>query len=157
MKKKASITYDEHSVYRLYYLHFGTIGKGYGYNIKELLNWPYSPFTIPAKMSPKEAFIVLSYLIAKIESDCNLHECSPKAITILNSNLKKFHYKLLDGYDGCPVNLYTISGNMKRFKKSEFYSTYFEWFTPDVEFETVKSIYEKYGYAFDKKAAIFNY
>lgn len=156
MKKKNQILCTESSVYRLHYLHFGTIGKGYGYNIKELLNWPYSAFTIPSKMTHQEAFLILSYLIQKIEDDCNLHECSPKAISILSNILTKFHFKLLHNYTGNVICLYTISGNMRRFKKSEFYPTYFEWFTPDVQLETVKSIYNKYGYSFDEKAIVFN-
>lgn len=44
---KKQIIYDEQTIFRFHYLHFGTIGKGYGMNIKELHDWKYTPFIIP--------------------------------------------------------------------------------------------------------------
>ncbi len=142
------IAYNDDSIFRFHFLGFNTIGKNYGLDIKELVDWPYAPFMLPQKMSSQNAFLILSYLIKKIEDDLNLEECSQKAITILNDNLEKFHFKPVYNFSGNVIDLFTISGNMNRFKKSEYYTKYFEWFTENIDYETVKNIYANYGYNF---------
>lgn len=146
--KGNNVEYNERSIFRLRFINFGKIGGLYGYNLKELIDWPYNAFNIPEKMNVEEAFIVLSYLVKKIEEDLKLEECSQLAVTVLNKNLEKFHFKKLPEYDGEIVDLYTVTGNMKRFKKSEYTNKYFEWFTEGVAAEEVKNIYFKYGYTF---------
>lgn len=148
--KKTNIDYNEQSVFRLHLVHFGTIGKGYGYNIKELMDWPYTAFILPDKMTVEEAFKILSYLTQKIESDLKLPECSHMAVTALNKNLSQFHFKTLPDYKNTTVDLFTITGDMKRFKKSEYANVYFDWFTENVSFEEAKTIYHKYGYTFNE-------
>ena len=144
------ITYNDNSIFRFHFLNFNTIGKNYGLAIKELVNWSYTPFMLPQKMCYQDAFLILSYLIKKIENDLNLEECSQKALSILNDNLEKFHFKPISDFSGNVVDLFTITGNMNRFKKSEYYTKYFEWFTENVSYGTVKDIYEDYGYDFEE-------
>ena len=146
-KEKLKVSYDETSVFRLRLLHFGTIG--YGYNIKEIVDWPHSPFLLPENMSVQEGFLILSYLVRKIEQDLRLPKCAPRAVTILNENLTKYHFRISSNYNNI-VDLITATGDMKRFKRSEYYTTYFDWFTEGVTFERVKAIYEKYAYDFEE-------
>lgn len=148
--KKRNVSYDDKSIFRLRILHFGTAGKGYGYNIKHLMDWPWDTFMLPEKMSAKEGFLILSYLIRKIEQDLKLEECSPRAVKILNENLAKYHFRYYPVLNHTIVDLITVDGDMKRFKKSEYYARYFNWFTDDVSFEQAKAIYDKYGYEFEE-------
>lgn len=152
--KRNDIKYNDQSMFRLRVVHFGTIGKDYGINLKELIDWPYDAFMIPEKMNTKEAFYVLSYLIQKIEQDLKLEECSHQAVTILNKILEDFYFRKVPECKEKIVDLYTITGDMRRFNKSEYNSKYFEWFTDEVDLEKVKGIYDKYGYTF--KELIFS-
>lgn len=140
-----TVLYHEQSVFRLRALHFGTIIN----NIKEIVDWPHIPFLLPEKMSVEEGFLILSYLVRKIEQDLRLPKCSPRAIMILNAKLKKYHFRMSSNYNDI-VDLITVTGDKKRFKSSEYYSVYFDWFTEDVTFQKAKEIYEKYGYDFEE-------
>lgn len=143
--KKSNVKYHETSVFRLRLLHFGTIIDG----IKEIVDWPHTPFLLPEKMSVEEGFLILSYLIRKIEKDLRMPKCAPRAVTILNANLTKYHFRISSNYNDT-VDLITATGDMKRFKKSEYYAIYFDWFTEDVTFERAKEIFNKYGYDFEE-------
>ena len=41
------------------------------------------------------------------------------------------------------IDLFTITGRQLLFKNSKYYSKYFEWYTPNVTFEEIYSIYKK--------------
>lgn len=45
-------------------------------------------------------------------------------------------------------DLFTITGRILLFKKSKYYSRYFEWYTENVSFQEVQNIYHKCGIEF---------
>ena len=43
------------------------------------------------------------------------------------------------------MDLYTVGGDFRQFKKSNLYSKYFNWFTENVSIEEVQAIYDRLG------------
>ena len=143
--------YDK-KIYRLRYINYHNIGKSYGMDMKGLFDWSGKPFFLPNEMSSEDAFKVLSYLTDFIEKSSDIEECSLKSVKTLSNiliELDRFGFTS----PASPVNeknvidLFTVSG-FNRFKKSEYYDKYFEWYTPNVTKEEVEKIYLKRGLEF---------
>ncbi len=141
------------NIYRLYFLDYYRIG--YGYESKErnvgITDWPFEPFMLPENMMKEDAFKVLSYLTDYLEKNYNLEECSFQSVKLLNDflNIPRFGFKKVnEDNDEKIINLYTVVGRIGLFKKSKYYSSYFEWYQENVSLDEVKEIYQKIGLDF---------
>ena len=137
------------NIYRLHYINYHRFGENYQEQDKiGLVDWPFEPFVLPENMTREDAFKVLSYLTDFIERDFNLEECSFQSVSLLNNALDlgrlgfKKYTKPINN-DNEVVDLFTVSGRVLLFKKSDYYSKYFNWYTEGVTFDEVKDIYEK--------------
>lgn len=134
------------NVFKLHYVNYHRIGykKSLG-----VIDWFFDPFMIPEGMTKEEAFKVLSYLTDFIEANTELEECSLGSVRALNDaiNLPRFGFRRLKNKVEA-ISLYTVAGRLNEFKKSKFYDTYFEWYTPNVTREEVVAIYDRIGKEF---------
>ena len=121
------------------------------YNSKtniEVVDCPYKPFKLPGGMTKEDAFKVLSYLTDYIEKDNNIAPASFKSVRILDDvlNIERLGFERIDtnlSSDSSDViNLFTISGRIRLFKKHNLYSKYFEWYKEGVTKEDVVQIYK---------------
>lgn len=145
------------NIYRLHYVNFHRIGEDFrfpGLNNIVVIDWPCEPFMLPNCMTREEGFKVLSYLTDSIEKRKKIEPCSLKSVIILDGILdfESFGFTRINTQlptDSADViNLFTVSGRILLFKKSELYSKYFEWYTKDVTLEEVENIYNKYNMEF---------
>ena len=139
------------NIYRLRYMNYhrtGTFNMSHENNI-EVVDCPLDLFMLPDNMSRNDAFKILSYLKDYIERDLNLEKCLSKSILELNNflNIKKLGFKKVNrnniSDENDIIDLFTITGRQLLFKNSKYYSKYFEWYTPNVTFEEIYSIYKK--------------
>lgn len=140
---------DDKDLYRLYFMEFNRIGLPYNSKTNiEVVDWPYKPFKLPSGMTKEDAFKVLSYLTDYIEKDNNIAPASFKSVRILDGvlNIERLGFKRIDtnlSSDSSDViNLFTISGRIRLFKKHNLYSKYFEWYKEGVTKEDVVQIYK---------------
>ena len=152
------------NIYRLYFINYHRIGEHYGMptpNNIGLINWPFNPFMLPDGMEREDAFKVLSYLTDFIEKEADLESCSFRSVEALDKviDLERLGFKRLDikldDYSLDVINLFTISGRVLLFKKSQHYDRYFEWYSEGVTFDDVKSIYNKCGIEFYDLVPVF--
>lgn len=145
------------NIYRLYYVNFHRIGEDFrfpGLNNIGVIDWPCKPFMLPNGMTREEGFKVLSYLTDSIEKRKKIEPCSLESVRILDGvlDLERFGFTRINTQlptDSADViNLFTVSGRILLFKKSELYSKYFEWYTKGVTLEEVENIYNKYNMEF---------
>lgn len=145
------------NIYRLYYVNFHRIGEDFrfpGLNNIGVIDWPCKPFMLPNGMTREEGFKVLSYLTDFIEKRKEIEPCSLESVRILDGvlDLERFGFTRINTQlptDSADViNLFTVSGRILLFKKSELYSKYFEWYTKGVTLEEVENIYNKYNMEF---------
>lgn len=141
------------TIYRLYYINYHRMRNQNDNNVG-VVDWPFSPFTLPDGMSRQDAFKVLSYLTDYIEQKFNLEPCSHKSVSALDNalNLERLGFKKLnislDNDSTDVIDLFTVSGRVQLFKKSNHYQKYFEWYIDGVTLEEVKNIYNKCGIEF---------
>lgn len=140
---------DDKDLYRLYFMEFNRIGLPYKSKTNiEVVDWPYKPFKLPSGMTKEDAFKVLSYLTDYIEKDNNIAPASFKSVRILDDvlNIERLGFKRVDtnlSSDSSDViNLFTISGRIRLFKKHKLYNKYFEWYKEGVTKEDVVEIYK---------------
>ena len=140
---------DDKDLYRLYFMEFNRIGLPYNSKTNiEVVDCPYKPFKLPGGMTKEDAFKVLSYLTDYIEKDNNIAPASFKSVRILDGvlNIERLGFKKIDtnlSSDSSDViNLFTISGRIRLFKKHNLYSKYFEWYKEGVTKEDVVQIYK---------------
>lgn len=140
---------DDKDLYRLYFMEFNRIGLPYKSKTNiEVVDWPYKPFKLPSGMTKEDAFKVLSYLTDYIEKDNNIAPASFKSVRILDDvlNIERLGFKRIDtnlSRDSSDViNLFTISGRIRLFKKHKLYNKYFEWYKEGVTKEDVVEIYK---------------
>lgn len=141
---------DDKDLYRLYFMEFNRIGLPYNSKANiEVVDWPYKPFKLPSGMTKEDAFKVLSYLTDYIEKDNNIAPASFKSVRILDDvlNIERLGFKRIDANlssdSSDVINLFTISGRIRLFKKHNLYSKYFEWYKEGVTKEDVVQIYKK--------------
>lgn len=150
---------------RLFYVAMGTfhdgtkIGQTYGIS---------SPYCLPHNMPYEDAFKVVSYLSEKIEREYNLEPGCEESVARVSHLLcdygfskvesyEKGHFHITGEYDpfrrtpvALPIankingviDLFTVCGNQKLFKKSELGKRYVNWFTPNVSQEKIERIYK---------------
>lgn len=75
----------------------------------------------------------------------NLEPGSHKSVSVLNKvlDLERLGFKRLSGdiKDDDIIDLFTVSGRLLLFKKSNHYQKYFEWYTEGITLDEVKTIY----------------
>lgn len=142
------------NVYRLHYINYHRIAETSGrlFNMGVIDDY-CNPFLLPSGMSREDAFKVLSYLTDYIEDYFNLEPCSWSSVSLLDKaiDLKRLGFTRINmkvDEDSDVIDLFTIDGRVLLFKFSKYYLKYFEWYTPGVTFEEVKSIYAGIGIEF---------
>lgn len=128
-----------------------------------------SPFRIPRNMSIEDACKVVSYLSDKVEKENNLEPASEKSVIAVSKLLSNYGFDIVyteekghfhtvsefspfhkiktdslkasEKIDGV-VDLFTIGGNAKLFKKTDLNSRYFNWYTKGVTKTEVEEIYK---------------
>ena len=143
----------DQDTYRLYYVNYHRINEyeGSAKNNIGMIDYPCRPFKLPEGMSRQEAFKVLSYLTDFIEKHEDVDPYSLKAVRTLDGvlDLDRFGFKHVDETDENKIlNLFTVTGRLLLFQKSNLYPKYFEWYTEDVSKREVMKIYAKYGMEF---------
>jgi len=156
---------------RLYYVAFNKIndyksldtkiGKTFGVSV---------PFVLPKGMSIKDACRVVSYLFDKVEREnLILEPKSEKCVCMVNKLLSKYgfsgmesaergHYYTESNYATAKtidtnvfpvcnkiegtVDLFTIGGNIRIFRKTDLAKRYFNWYIKGVTAKDIKKIYE---------------
>ena len=141
-------------IYRFHYMNYHRIGEHYEStpNSIRVIDRPFKPFMLPNGMKKEDAFKVLSYLNDFIEKKEELEPCSYESVEALDKviDIEQLGFKRLDSNDKLKsIDLFTITGRVFLFKKSEYYPAYFEWYTAGVSLEEVKDIYYKCGMKFD--------
>ena len=154
---------------RLYYialekfLKYGTdqmmVGQTYGVS---------SPFRLPNGMTFEDAFKVVSYLSDKVETENNLEPASEKSVIMVSNILENYGFRKVEGEEkghfhavssyvpfskiktAFPageqiegvVDLFTVGGNFRTFKKTDLHKRYFDWYSKGVTAEKIQDIYK---------------
>lgn len=140
------------NIYRLYYVDFHRIGESFRFpepNNIGIRIWHSKEFMLPNGMTREDGVKVLSYLTDFIEKRDDIEPCSLKSVRTLDSvlDLEQFGFTRIkpslsnDVED--VVDLFTVTGRLLLFKKSELYSKYFEWYKEEITLEEVEGIYNK--------------
>lgn len=157
---------------RLYYValekftRYGTdgikIGQTYGVS---------SPFRLPHNMSMEDACKVVSYLSDKVEKENDLEPACEKSVIMVSNILENYgfskveskekgHYHAISEYipfhttratfpatekiEGV-VDLFTVGGDFKVFKKTDLYDRYFDWYSEGISQQEIVDIYKSIG------------
>ena len=141
------------NIYRLYYVDYHRIGQGYGMknNNIGIIDWNFEPFMFPNGMTREEGFKVLSYFTDVIEKKEDIDVGSFKSVKTLDENIALGRIgftKVKENDENKIINLFTVSGRVLLFKKSDLYQKYFEWYSENVTLNEVKEIYTKYNMEF---------
>lgn len=141
------------NIYRLYYVDYHRIGQGYGMknNNIGIINWSFEPFMLPNGMTREEGFKVLSYFTDIIEKREDIDVGSFKSVKTLDENIDLGRIgftRVKENDEDKILNLFTVSGRVLLFKKSDLYQKYFEWYSENVTLNEVKEIYTKYNIEF---------
>ena len=137
---------NDQYIYRLHHIRYCEDAMG----IQHEAHGIFEPFKFPKGMTIEEGFKVLSYFIDLIEQNNNLQECSLTAVNMLEDiiNLESFGFERIDDSSSNIVDLFTIQGNVNKFKTSEYYSRYFNWYKEHISKEEIENIYKKIGIEF---------
>ena len=127
-----------------------------------------SPFRLPNEMTLEEACKVISYLSDKLEKENNLEPGCEQSVAMVSHILDKFgfekvessehgHYHCISDYSPIHriqspfnicnpiegvVDLISVGGDFKIFKKTKVSERYFDWYTPNVTKEEIQQIYK---------------
>lgn len=139
--------------YRLYYVNYHRINEyeGCDHNNIGMIDYPLSPFKMPEGMSREDGFKVLSYLTDDIEKQPDVGPYSLKAVRTLDKvlDLERFGFTRVEETDEDKIlNLFTVTGRLLLFQKSNLYPKYFEWYTEGVSRREVQRIYANLGLEF---------
>ena len=130
-----------------------------------------SPFILPENITLEEASKVVSYITEKIEKENNMLTCSEKTVALVSGELEKYGFQIVDGCEkghfhavdsfdlfrrirsALPVcqriagvvDLFTVSGDVRIFERSDLNFRYFDWYTPKVSRQEVEGIYKRIG------------
>lgn len=159
----------EASAIRLFYVSYETF-IGYHDGQKKICE-TYgisSPFKLPNGMSIEDACKVVSYLSDFVEKGNNLEPACEQSVRMVSNILEKYgfskvegkekgHYHAVSEYipfhttranfpatekiEGV-VDLFSVGGDFKIFKKTDLYDRYFEWYTEGVTKQEVANIYK---------------
>ena len=138
------------------------IGQTYGIS---------SPFRLPHNMSMEDACKVVSYLSDKVEKENNLESACEKSVTMVSNILENYgfrkeeikekgHYHSVsecvpfckiqtsvpatEEIEGV-VDLFTVSGDFKIFKKTDLHDRYFDWYNEGISKQEIIDIYKRIG------------
>ena len=139
--------------YRLYYVDYHRINEYEGCDCNNIgmIDYPLSPFKMPEGMSREDGFKVLSYLTDDIEKQPDVGPYSLKAVRTLDKvlDLERFGFTRVEEIDEDKIlNLFTVTGRLLLFQKSNLYPKYFEWYTEGVSKREVQRIYANLGLEF---------
>lgn len=127
-----------------------------------------SPFMLPPGMTIKDACKVVSYLSDKVEKESNLEPACEKSVIMVSDILSNYgfekvedkakrHFHAVTEYDPFyktnielsmrgrlddVVDLFSVGGDFKLFKKSDLHSRYFDWYSKGVTQQEVSNIYK---------------
>lgn len=144
--KNHEISIDK-NVYRLHHISYHDDLYGTHHETHSV----FDSFKLPQGMSREDGFKVLSYITDFIEAKENFEECSFKSVNTLEEiiNLERFGFERVEVKNPDEViDLFTIQGRTKRFKISNYYPKYFNWYKENVTKEEIKIIYKKLGLEF---------
>ena len=113
------------NLYRLHYYETYNRGTEGNYGLVDVC---YKPFMLPPEMSREDGFKVLSYLTDYIEENGNMKECSWKSVQTLDKvlDLERLGFTRVEDYEEDDViDLFTVSGRVKRFMNTPYYQKYF--------------------------------
>ncbi len=136
------------NLYRLHYYESYKRGNEGNYGLVDMY---YKPFMLPLEMSREDGFKVLSYLTDYIEEKGNMKECSLKSVQTLDQvlDLERLGFTRVEEYqEEDVIDLFTVTGRVKRFMNTPYYEKYFEWYIPGVKREEVVDIYNNLNMAF---------
>ena len=106
------------------------------------------PFKINAPISNKDALKIISYLSDVAKNQLFARENHLLKAIILNRELDNEDLKI-EKLDKCEeyliTDLYIVDGNKTLFKMSKDYNTYFNWYIPNVSYEDIIDICNKYN------------
>ena len=145
---------ENQNIYRLHFINYHRIDEydGNKDNNIGVIDWPCKPFELPNGMSREDAFKVLSYLTDFIEERNDIEPCSLKSVLTLDKaiDLERFGFSRVEESDDSKVlDLFTVTGRLLLFKRSELYKKYFNWYKEGVTLEEVHSIYDKLSMNFE--------
>ncbi len=126
-----------------------------------------SIYTAPKDMSFKNIISVISYLSDKVEKENNYNPGSRESVNEVDRILDNFgfkreksevlagHYHMVSDYNKRKIgiipqaqhidkviDLFTIGGDFKLFKKTELYKSYFDWYIKNVTKQDFDKIYQ---------------
>lgn len=120
------------------------------------------PLLLPKGMSIDDACKIVSFWQDKVKSDKHLR--SQNIPVLINKVLSRFGFKIIDGYlygqskdkdkfdqeqiiqtninkiDDV-LDLICVGGDNELFKQSDLFERYFDWYTPNISFKDIQSIY----------------
>lgn len=145
---------ENQNIYRLHFINYHRILENVDNkdNNVGLIDWPCKPFRLPNGMSREDAFKVLSYLTDFIEERNDIEPCSLKSVLTLDKviDLERFGFtRVEESNDNEILDLFTVTGRLLLFKRSELYKKYFNWYKEGVTLEEVSSIYNKLSMNFE--------
>lgn len=139
---------NEKNIYRLHHIYYSKDLNGVNHESHAV----FEPFMLPEGMTRDDGMKVLSYLTDFIEKKANIQQGTLKSVIFLENalNLERFGFKRTEVKNNDEiVDLFTIQGRTKRFKLSEHYFKYFNWYKENVNKEEVINIYKNIGLEFD--------
>lgn len=131
-------------------------------------------YILPENMSIENACKVISYLTESIVRKHNFKSACPRSVSLVENELDRYGFKRIgDGWSGhifytsreiefspslqrvynqgnSAVDLFTVGGDFKLFKRTNLYNRYFKWFTSGITKDEVKDIYKKIGMNLDE-------
>lgn len=142
-------------LYRFKFLEYNEIKSVYGPKFDETNVYVFKEFTFPYGMSKEDAFKVISFLldstklIIKADTGRNVDVANKDVIKHTDKALglagfNRIKDDAFNNFDGV-TDLYLVSGNLKKFKKSSEYKKYFNWYVDDVTEQDVEEIYKSIG------------
>ena len=137
-----------------------------------------SAYILPENMTVENACKVVSYLSELVEQKHKLEPASPRSVSLVDNELEHYGFvRIKDGWSGwihgsCfytsraielsptlqrvynqgngAVDLFTVGGDLKLFKRTNLYNRYFEWFTSGITKDEIKDIYNQIGMNLDE-------
>ena len=130
-----------------------------------------SPFRLPNGMTFEDAFKVVSYLSDKVETENELNPASEESVVMVSQMLDKYGFSRVEGEEKGPyhaiceyrpfykikpafpvgekiegvVDLFTVGGDFKIFKKTDLYDRYFDWYIEGISQQEIADIYKNIG------------
>ena len=143
----------DQDTYRLYFVNYHRINEyeGCTKNNIGMVDFPLRPFKLPEGMSREDGFKVLSYLTDNVEKNSGAEPFTLNSVRIIDKvlDLERFGFRRVEEKNEDNIlNLFTVTGRLLLFQKSDLYPKYFEWYTEGVTRREVQKIYANLGLEF---------